>query len=72
MWGFEALERGGSRLELAGSASVCGQEVLALERRGTSRALAAVIAWRYFLSCTSPAANTPGTDVCVVPGVVTM
>ena len=32
---------------------------------------AAVIAWRHFLSWTSPAANTPGTLVCVVPGVVT-
>ena len=31
---------------------------------------AAVIAWRYFLSCTSPAANTPSIDVLVVPGVV--
>ena len=33
---------------------------------------AAVIAWRHFLSWTSPAANTPGTLVSVVPGVVTM
>ncbi|AFC33242.1 hypothetical protein PM3016_6627 [Paenibacillus mucilaginosus 3016] len=30
---------------------------------------AAVIAWRYLLSCTSPQANTPGTFVMVVPGV---
>ena len=29
---------------------------------------AAVTAWRYTLSCTSPLAKTPGTDVRVVPG----
>ena len=29
---------------------------------------AAVIAWRYVRSCTSPPANTPGTDVRVDPG----
>ena len=33
---------------------------------------AEVIAWRYFLSCTSPAAKTPLTLVYDVPGVVTM
>ena len=32
---------------------------------------AAVMAWRHFLSCTSPAANTPATLVSVVPGLVT-
>jgi signal transduction histidine kinase len=32
---------------------------------------AAVIAWRHLASCTSPAANTPGTLVAVEPGVVT-
>ena len=31
---------------------------------------AAVTAWRNTLSCTSPAANTPGTDVRVLPGSV--
>ncbi len=31
---------------------------------------AAVMAWRHFLSWTSPAANTPVTEVWVVPGVV--
>lgn len=33
---------------------------------------ALVIACLYFLSCTSPAANTPLTLVCVVPGTVKM
>eukprot|EP00968_Pinguiococcus_pyrenoidosus_P016566 scaffold1610_cov257-Pinguiococcus_pyrenoidosus.AAC.19 len=32
---------------------------------------ALVMAWRYNLSATSPAAKTPGTDVAVVPGLVT-
>ena len=32
---------------------------------------AAVMACRHFLSCTSPAANTPGTLVFVSPGSVT-
>src|SRR3989338_9080022 len=31
---------------------------------------AAVIAWRYFLSCTSTHANTPETEVCVESGLV--
>ena len=30
---------------------------------------AAVIAWRYVRSCTSPPANTPGTDVAAEPGL---
>ena len=33
---------------------------------------AAVTAWRQTLSCTSPAANTPLTDVRVVPGVASV
>ena len=33
---------------------------------------AEVIAWRYFVSWTSPAANTPGTLVRVLPGSVMM
>ena len=33
---------------------------------------AAVTAWRYVESCTSPAAKTPGTLVCVVPGLTLM
>lgn len=33
---------------------------------------AAVMACRYFLSCTSPAAKRPGTLVMLVPGFVTM
>ena len=45
-------------------------------KRSASRALmhpvpAAVTAWRYVLSWTSPAAKTPGTLVWVVPGLVT-
>lgn len=33
---------------------------------------AEVTAWRYTLSCTSPAAKTPLTEVFVVPGTVRM
>ena len=33
---------------------------------------AAVTAWRNTLSFTSPAANTPGTEVAVLSGAVTM
>ena len=32
----------------------------------------AVTAWRQTWSCTSPAANTPGTEVCVVPATTLM
>ena len=33
---------------------------------------AAVTAWRYVKSCTSPEAKTPGTEVCVVRGATSM
>ena len=41
------------------------QEALCVERGHAAGAGADVMAWRYTWSCTSPAANTPGTLVIV-------
>ena len=57
-----------------GSAGRCGRAPCSASQRSASIAAmqpvpAAVIAWRYTWSCTSPAANTPSTDVRVESGV---
>lgn len=55
-----------------GSASSSSASSLSASSAAMQPVPAEVIAWRYFLSCTSPAAKTPLTEVCVVPGTVTM